>query len=153
MTKSHLSVWGAIMRGARTLQHVLRRASVSPSDMSSIIRSAGRTERGRPKKCPTLRAHRTSYFFPLCISFCTLVHSAYFAVLHMESIPSLQLRPSAEVAAQHRARGGHHALPPVRAPRHGQAAQEAGERLHQEARHLGISGCAGGPGEWRYLAC
>ena len=55
------------------------------------------------------------------------------------------------MAAQHRARGGHHAVPPVRAPRHGQPSQEVGEGLHQEAHHLGISGCAGGSGEWRVI--
>ena len=49
-----------------------------------------------------------------------------FALMHLP----LQLRPSAEVAAQHRARRSRHAVSPVRAPRPGQAAQTAGQELH-----------------------
>ena len=62
-------------------------------------------------------------------------------------LPLLQLRPSPEVAAQHRARRRRHAVPPLRAPRPGQAAQEVGEGLHTEARHLCVTGGAVGPGE------
>ena len=62
-------------------------------------------------------------------------------------LPLLQLRPSAEVAAQHRARRRRHVVPPVRAPRPGEAAQEVGEGLHQEACHLCVTGGAGGPGK------
>ena len=68
------------MRG-EDAEHVLQRASVSPSNMSSI-RSAGRTEGGRPKKCPTLRAHRTS---------CFRSSSCYASVSALKCIPhSLQ---------------------------------------------------------------
>ena len=62
-------------------------------------------------------------------------------------LPLLQLRPSAEVAAQHRARRRRHVVSPVRAPRPGEAAQEVGEGLHQEARHICVPSSAGGPGE------
>ena len=58
----------------------------------------------------------------------------------------LQIRAPAAVAAQHRARRGGDAVPPVRAPRAGAAAQAAGARLHQEARHLALAGGARGPG-------
>ena len=53
------------------------------------------------------------------------------------------------MAAQHRARGRRHAVPPVRAPRPGEAAQEAGQGLHQEARHCCVTGGTGRPGKIR----
>ena len=61
----------------------------------------------------------------------------------------MQLPPSPEVAAQHRARGRRHVVPPVRASCPGEAAQEAGQGLPQEARHCCVTGGTGGSGEIR----